>query len=87
MLVKEDGCVSGVIKRDGVVSIFSRRDHIIAKLHTLRRPWSFVMMFHGRCLCHDDEPRQLLPGRGNTDIRLTMLHRLNKGVKSAVILR
>jgi hypothetical protein len=86
-LVEEDVYVSGVIKIDGVVSAFSRRNHSIAKLHTLRRPWSFVVMFHGRFLCHDGETRQLLSGCRNTDFRHTMLHRLNKVVKSAVILR
>ncbi len=86
-LVEDDGCVSNIIKRDGVVSILSRCTHIISKLHTLRRPWSFVLVFHGRRLCHEDKLRQLLPGSGNTVVRPTMLHRLKEVVKSAVILQ
>jgi hypothetical protein len=86
-LVKEDGCVSGVIKKDGVVTVFSRRNQSIARLHSSRRTWSFVVVFHGRHLCHDSEPRQLLPGLWNTDVRSTMPHRLKEVVESAVRLR
>ncbi len=85
--VKEDGCVSGVIKKDGVVPVFSRRNLSIAKLHLSRRTWSFVVVFHGKRLCHDSEPRQLFPGLWNTDIRATMPHHLKEDVESAVILR
>jgi hypothetical protein len=85
--MEEDGCVSGVIKKDGVITVFSRCNHSIAELHTSRRTWSFVMVFHGRCLCHNGEPRQLLPGHQNTDVRPTMFHHLKDVIKSAVILR
>jgi hypothetical protein len=86
MLIKEDGCVSGVTKRDGVVRFLRKRNWITSKLHELRRPWNCIMVFHGRCLCHDSEPRQLLPGRRNTGIRTTMSHCLKEVVKLAVVL-
>jgi len=87
MLIKEDGCVSNVTKRDGVVSFLGKRNWITSKLHALRRPSNFIMIFHGRCLCHEDEPSQLLPGHQNTDVRSTVSHRLEEVVKFAVILR
>jgi hypothetical protein len=86
-LVKEDGCVIHVIKKDGVVTDFSRHNQSIAKLHMSRRTWSFVVVFHGRPLCHDSEPRQLLPGHCNTDVRPTMLHCLKEVIKSELILQ
>jgi hypothetical protein len=54
--------------------------------HAIRRPWNFVMIFHSRCLCHDGEPRQLLPGCRNTDVRSPVSHCLKEVVESAVIL-
>jgi hypothetical protein len=87
MLIKKDGCVSGVNKRDGVVRFLRKRNWITSKLHALGKPWNFIMVFHGRCLRHDSEPRQLLPGRRNTDVRSTVSHHLKEVVKSAVVLR
>jgi hypothetical protein len=87
MLAEEDGCVNGVTKRDGVVRFLIKHNWITPKLHALRRPWNFIMILHGRCLCHDSEPRELLPGRWNTDIRSTMSHHLEEVIKLAVILR
>jgi hypothetical protein len=87
MLIEEDGCVSSVTKRDGVVSFLGKHNWITYELHALRRTWNFIMIFHGRCLCHNSEPRQLLPGRRNTDVRSTVSHCLNEVVKSAVKLR
>ncbi len=86
MLIEEDGCVSGVTKRDGVVRFLRKRDWITFKLHALGRTWNFIMIFHGRCLCHDSEPRQMLPGCWNNDVESTMSHCLKEVVKSAVIL-
>jgi hypothetical protein len=87
MLIEEDGCVSSVTEIDGVARFLKKRDWITSKLHALRRPWNFIMVFHGRCLHHDSEPRQLLPGHRNTNVRSTVSHRLKEVVKLAVILR
>ncbi len=85
-LIKKDGCVSGVTKRDKVVRFLRMRDWIISKLHALRRPWNFIVVFHGRYLRHDSEPRQLLPGRWNTNVRSAMSHHLKEVVETALIL-
>ena len=87
MLIEKDGCVSGVTKKDGVARFLRKCNWITSKLHALGRPWNLIMVFHGRCLCHDSEPRQLLPGHWNTDVRSTMSHHLKEVIKSAVILR
>jgi hypothetical protein len=86
-LIKKDGCVSGVTKKDGVVRFLTMRDWITFKLHAFRRPWNFIVVLHGRCPCHDSEPRQLLPCHWNTDVRSTMSHHLKEIVETAVILR
>ena len=86
-LVKKDGCVSGVTKRDGVVRFLRKCDWITSEVHALGRPWNFIMVFHGRCLRHDSEPRQLLLGRWNTDVRSTVSYCLKEVVELAVILR
>jgi hypothetical protein len=87
MLIKEDGCVSGVTKRDCVVSFLRKRDWINSKLHAIRRRWNFVMIFHGRCLCDDGELRQLFSGCRNTDVRSPVSHHLKEVIKFAVILQ
>ncbi len=86
MLIEEDGCVSGVTKRDSVVRFLKKCNWITSKLHALGRPWNFIMVLHGGCLCHSSEPRQLLPGRRNTDVRSTVSHRLKEVIELAVIL-
>jgi hypothetical protein len=87
MMIKKDGCVSGVTKRDGVVRFLRRCDWITSKLHALGRPWNFIVVYHGRCLHHDSEPRELLSGRRNTDLRSTVSHCLKEIIELAVILR
>jgi hypothetical protein len=86
-MVEKDGCVSGVTKRDGVVRFLRMRDWITFKSHALRRLWNFIVVFHGRRLHHDSEPRQLLPCCKSTDVRSTVSHRLKEVVKTAVILQ
>ncbi len=76
-----------VTKRDGVVRFLRMRNWIIPKLHALRRMWNYIVVFHGRCLRHGSEPRQLLPCQWNTDTGSAVSHHLKEVVKLAVILR
>ncbi len=86
-MVEKDGCAGDVTKRDGVVRFLRMHNWIISKLHAFGRMWNFIVVFHGRCLRHGSEPRQMLPCRWNTDVRFAVSYRLKEVVELAVILR
>ncbi len=80
-------CAGGFTKRDGFFIFLRMHDWMVSKLHALGMMWNFVVVFHGRCLRHHSEPRQLLPCGWNANVRSAVSYCLKEAIELAVILQ